>query len=72
MMRLRGLPAGLSRLTSRFDMNEYGVVYAELMESQLDEQLCPQFDGHLQRLKSLANALSPALKKVRESMILSG
>jgi hypothetical protein len=36
------LPAGLSRLTSRFDMNEYGVVYAELTDSQLDEQLWPQ------------------------------
>ena len=42
MVRLVGLPAGLSRLTSRFDMDEYGVVYAELMDSQLDEQLWPQ------------------------------
>ncbi len=49
MLRLRGLPALLCRLTSRFDMNEDGVVYAELTDSQLDarlpaarEQLWPQ------------------------------
>jgi len=29
-------------LTSRFDMDEDGVVYAELTDSQLDEQLWPQ------------------------------
>jgi hypothetical protein len=42
MVRWLVLSAGLSRLTSRFDMDEYGVVYAELTESQLDEQLWPQ------------------------------
>ncbi len=42
MRRLPGLPAGLSRLTSRFDMDENGVVYAELTDSQLDEQPWPQ------------------------------
>jgi len=42
MVRLPGLPAGLCRLISRFDMNEYGVVYAEVTDSQLDEQLWPQ------------------------------
>ncbi len=39
MVKRVGLPAGLRRLTSRFDIDEYGVVYAELMDSQLDEQL---------------------------------
>ncbi len=38
MVKLVGLQAGLSRLTSRFDMNEDGVVYAELTDSQLDEE----------------------------------
>ena len=42
MVRLRGLPAGQSRLTSRFDIDEDSVVYAELTDSQLDEQLWPQ------------------------------
>jgi hypothetical protein len=42
MVKLVGLPAGLSRLTSLFNMDEYGVVYAELMDSQLDEQFWPQ------------------------------
>jgi len=41
-VRLQGLPALLSRLTSRFDMDEDGVVYAKLTDSQLDEQLWPQ------------------------------
>ncbi len=38
MVRWLVLPAGLSRLTSRFDMNEDGAV----TDSQLDEQLWPQ------------------------------
>ena len=42
MVRWLVLPAGLSRLTSRFDMDEDGVVYAEVTDSQLDEQLWPQ------------------------------
>jgi len=42
LLRLPGLPAGLYRLTSRFEMNEYGAVYAEVADSQLDEQLWPQ------------------------------
>ncbi len=37
MVRWLVLPALLCLLTSRFDMNEYGVVYAELTDSQLDE-----------------------------------
>ncbi len=42
MLRLVGLPALLCRLISRFDMDEDGVVYAEVTDSQLDEQLWPQ------------------------------
>ncbi len=42
MVRWLVLPAGLSRLISRFNMDEYGVVYTELTDSQLDEQLWPQ------------------------------
>jgi len=41
--RLRGLLAGLSRLTSRFDLHEDGVVgfvdFAMLASDQLDEQI---------------------------------
>ncbi len=35
-VRLVGLPAGLSRLTSRFDMDEEGVDYAEIADLLLD------------------------------------
>ena len=33
---MRGLPAGPNRLTSRFDMDEDDVDYAELTDSWLD------------------------------------
>jgi hypothetical protein len=46
MVRLVGLPAGRCRLTSRFDMNEDGAVYAEVTDSQLDEQLWPRPQQH--------------------------
>ncbi len=42
LLRLLGLAALLCRLTSRFDMNEDGAVYAEVTAWQLDEQLWPQ------------------------------
>ncbi|MHC4175391.1 MAG: hypothetical protein ACYST5_20970 [Planctomycetota bacterium] len=38
-VRLVGLPAGLSRLTSRSDMHQDGEDYGELADSWLDEQL---------------------------------
>jgi len=41
MLRWRGFLAGLSRLTSRFDMHEDGVDYAEMADLWLDEQLWP-------------------------------
>jgi hypothetical protein len=37
-----GLGIRPSPLISRFDMNADGVVYAELTDSQLDEQFWPQ------------------------------
>jgi len=44
--RLHGLPAGSSRLTSRFDMNIDGVVdfkdFVALADEWLDELLWPQ------------------------------